>query len=119
MDLLVALADEAKLSEKMSKMRAGAIINGTEKRSVLHHALRMPKNYDFDSVGADVAALGSTGKAIVEDVHHVLASIKEFANKIRTGAHLGVTGKKIMNYVCVGIGGSQLVSRNGSDQTNK
>merc|ERR1740124_1650005 len=84
----------------MFRMRSGEKINETEDRAVLHHALRMPKGYDYNS--------NSEGKAILNDVHAVREKIDAFTAKVRSGEFVGATGKPLINFVCVGIGGSQL-----------
>ena len=102
MELLFDLADKVGLIEKRSDMRSGVKINATEGRSVLHHALRMPKGYDYGQVNS------SEGAAIMEDVHAVRDKIQDFTERVRSGAFKGATGKVFKNFVCVGIGGSQL-----------
>lgn len=102
MELLFDLADKVGFTDKRNSMRKGEKINATEGRSVLHHALRMPRGYDY-------AGLNTTeGQGIVDDVHEVRDKIEAFVNKIRSGELKGATGKELKNYVCVGIGGSQL-----------
>ncbi|GFH49463.1 glucose-6-phosphate isomerase [Chaetoceros tenuissimus] len=100
METLFDLADKVGFTAKRDKMRAGAKINSTEGRSVLHHALRMPKGYDY--------SCNPEGKAILAEVHEVRDKIEEFTNKVRSGEFLGATGKQLKNFVCIGIGGSQL-----------
>ncbi len=102
MELLFDLADKVGLIEKRSDMRSGVKINATEGRSVLHHALRMPKGYDYGQVNS------SEGAAILEDVHAVRDKIQDFTERVRSGAFKGATGKELKNFVCIGIGGSQL-----------
>jgi len=97
MDLLFDLAEKVGLNKKMNAMYVGDKINCTEGRSVLHHALRMPKNFEF-----------STQPQVVNEVHGVLDRVNAFTEKVRTGAHTGATGKKLLNVVAIGIGGSQL-----------
>lgn len=100
MELLFDLADKVGFTDKRNSMREGAKINATEGRSVLHHALRMPKGYEY-SINPD-------GKTILDDVHTVRDKIEAFTNKVRAGEFVGATGKQLKNFVCVGIGGSQL-----------
>jgi glucose-6-phosphate isomerase len=96
--LLLALADEANLSERIAAMFAGARINSTEHRAVLHVALRAPR-------GADIRV---DGVNVVPEVHAVLDRMAAFAERVRSGAWLGHGGKRIRNVVNIGIGGSDL-----------
>ena len=102
MELLFDLADKMRFTDKRNAMRKGVQINATEGRSVLHHALRFPKGYDYAGINP------SEGQKIVDDVHAVRDKIEAFVAKIRSGELRGATGKELKNYVCVGIGGSQL-----------
>src|SRR5947209_17861176 len=79
-------------------MFTGVKINSTEERSVLHVALRAPKDSSLLVDGVDV----------VKEVHAVQDKMAAFAERIRTGAWLGHTGKRIRNVVNIGIGGSDL-----------
>jgi len=101
MELLFDLADKVNFTDRRNEMRTGAKINVTEGRSVLHHALRMPKGYDYASKNPD-------GKKILDEVHAVRDSIAVFSAKVRSGQHSGISGKLLKNVVCIGIGGSQL-----------
>jgi glucose-6-phosphate isomerase len=74
------------------------MINVTEKRAVLHVALRAPK-------GASIVV---DGENVVPKVHAVLDKMTDFANRVRGGAWLGYTGKRIKNVLNIGIGGSDL-----------
>lgn len=67
---------------------------------VLHHALRMPKGYDFSRC--------ENGTEILSEVHSVLDAMSIFVEKVRCGTHIGVSGKVIKNVIAIGIGGSQL-----------
>lgn len=96
--LLCALARAADVEGMRSKMFAGAPINTTENRSVLHTALRAPKD----------AVIESQGKNVMPEVHDVLARMAAFADKVRSGAWKGHTGKEITDIVNIGIGGSSL-----------
>jgi glucose-6-phosphate isomerase len=96
--LLVALADEVGLKARTSAMFTGEKINITENRAVLHTALRAPKD----------AVIEVDGKNVVPEVHEVLDRMAGFADKIRSGAWKGYTGKRIKNIVNIGIGGSDL-----------
>jgi hypothetical protein len=79
-------------------MFRGEKINQTEKRAVLHVALRAPRGTSIRVDGHDV----------VLDVHTVLDKMTDFANRVRSGQWLGHTGKRIKNVINVGIGGSYL-----------
>jgi glucose-6-phosphate isomerase len=96
--LLLGLAREAQLPSAIEAMFRGDEINFTEHRSVLHTALRLPRDQ----------ALFVGGRNITLDVHAVLDMMSEFARKVRDGRWLGHTGKRIRNIVNVGIGGSDL-----------
>ncbi|GER49630.1 glucose-6-phosphate isomerase [Striga asiatica] len=95
---LKKLAEAAHLKEKIDRMFKGERINSTENRSVLHVALRAPR----DSV------INNDGKNVVPDVWQVLDKIKDFSDRVRSGAWVGVTGKLLENVIAVGIGGSFL-----------
>ena len=97
--LLVALAEECGLRERIDAMFRGAKINVTEKRSVLHTALRAPRGQSLAA-----GAVPDAG----EPVHQVLDHMAEFARQLRAGEWLGFTGKPIRNIVNIGIGGSDL-----------
>jgi glucose-6-phosphate isomerase len=96
--LLVALAEESGLRQKIDAMFRGDRINVTEDRAVLHVALRAPK-------GASILV---DGKNVVPGVHAVLDKMTAFANRIRSGEWKGHTGRRIRNVVNIGIGGSDL-----------
>src|SRR6266704_1731934 len=96
--LLVRLADESGLRERIDAMFRGEKINVTENRAVLHVALRAPR-------GASIVV---DGKNVVPEVHAVLDKMADFANRIRSGQWKGHTGKRIRNVVNIGIGGSDL-----------
>src|SRR6202161_234709 len=96
--LLLQLAEESGLRARIDAMFRGEKINITEKRAVLHVALRAPK-------GASIVV---DGKNVVPEVHAVLEKMSEFCNRVRSGAWLGHTGKRIRNVVNIGIGGSDL-----------
>ena len=96
--LLLQLASESGLREKIDAMFRGEKINITEKRAVLHVALRAPKG---SSIVAD-------GKNVVPEVHAVLDKMAAFANRVRSGEWKGHTGKRIRNVINIGIGGSDL-----------
>jgi glucose-6-phosphate isomerase len=96
--LLRQLAQECDLRGKIDSMFGGEKINTTEKRAVLHVALRAPKN----------ATIQVDGKNVVPAVHEVLEKMATFSNRIRSGEWVGHTGKRIRNIVNIGIGGSDL-----------
>jgi len=96
--LLRDLANEARLSERISAMFAGEKINVTEQRAVLHVALRAPEGTRICVDGEDV----------VPAVHAVLERMENFAIQVRDGSWRGHTNRRIRNIVNVGIGGSDL-----------
>jgi glucose-6-phosphate isomerase len=96
--LLLQLAEECGLQERIDAMFGGEKINITEKRAVLHVALRAPKQ---TSIVVD-------GENVVPNVHAVLDKMADFSNRIRTGEWKGHTGKRIRNVINIGIGGSDL-----------
>src|SRR6266516_236732 len=96
--LLVALAERAGLRERIEAMFGGERINVTERRPVLHVALRAPE-------GASILV---DGQDVVPEVHAVLRGMAAFAERVRSGVWLGVTGRPIRNVVNIGIGGSDL-----------
>ncbi|WP_462327567.1 glucose-6-phosphate isomerase [Desulfobaculum sp.] len=98
MDLLLALARERGLTAKRDAMFAGEHINFTEDRAVLHVALR---NQSSRPILAD-------GKDVMPGVRAVLAKMKDFSQRVRSGAWTGFTGKPITDVVNIGIGGSDL-----------
>src|SRR2546429_7419874 len=95
--LLQQLAEECDLRGRIDAMFRGDKINVTEKRAVLHIALRAPKN----------ATILVDGKNVVPAVHDVLDKMATFSNRIRSGEWVGHTGKRIRNIVNIGIGGSR------------
>jgi glucose-6-phosphate isomerase len=96
--LLVSLAKESRLAERIKAMFGGEKINITENRAVLHVALRAPKG----------ATIMVDGKNVVPEVHAVLNKMAAFAKRVRSGEWKGHTGKRIRNVVNIGIGGSDL-----------
>src|ERR1700746_1313467 len=96
--LLLQLATESGLRARIDGMFSGEKINITEKRAVLHVALRAPKN---KSILVD-------GKDVVPEVHAVLDRMADFSNRVRGGEWKGHTGKRIRNVINIGIGGSDL-----------
>ena len=96
--LLLNLAEASNLRGRTEAMFGGEKINVSENRAVLHVALRAPK-------GATILV---DGKNVVPEVHEVLDKMSAFADRVRSGAWKGHTGKRIRNVVNVGIGGSDL-----------
>jgi glucose-6-phosphate isomerase len=96
--LLVQLAEESGLRVRIGAMFSGEKINITEKRAVLHVALRAPKS----------ASILVDGKDVVPEVHGVLNQMADFSDCVRNGVWKGHTGKRIRNVVNIGIGGSDL-----------
>ncbi|MDR3256044.1 MAG: glucose-6-phosphate isomerase [Endomicrobium sp.] len=99
--LLMEFVKSAKVNEYTKKMFSGEKINWTEKRSVLHTALRNRSN---TPVYVD-------GKDIMPEINAVLKKMESFSNDLRSGKWLGVTDKKITDVVNIGIGGSDLGPR--------
>ncbi len=96
--LLLDLAEQSGLRQHIDAMFAGEKINITEKRAVLHVALRAPKGSTITTEGVDV----------VPEVHATLDKMTAFADRVRSGAWKGHTGKRIKNIINIGIGGSDL-----------
>ena len=96
--LLVRLAEDCGLRERIDAMFRGDKINVSENRAVLHVALRAPRG---SSILVD-------GENVVPGVHAVLDRMAAFANRVRSGAWKGHTGQSIRNVVNIGIGGSDL-----------
>jgi glucose-6-phosphate isomerase len=96
--LLLQLAEETGLRARIDAMFSGEKINTSEKRAVLHVALRAPKG---QSILVD-------GENVVPGVHAVLDRMADFSDRVRGGAWLGHTGKRIRNVINIGIGGSDL-----------
>jgi glucose-6-phosphate isomerase len=100
--LLVQLASESGLQQRIEAMFTGQKINITENRAVLHVALRAPAS---EKILVD----GPSGKQdVVPEVHKVLDKMSAFANRVRSGEWKGFTGKRIRNVINIGIGGSDL-----------
>ena len=95
---LIAVAESAGLQARIEEMFAGEHINITEDRAVLHVALRAPRDVSIVVDGEDV----------VPGVHEVLDRMADLADRVRSGAWLGHTGRPIRNVVNIGIGGSDL-----------
>jgi glucose-6-phosphate isomerase len=98
MRLLLELARESGVQERRDAMFRGERINVSESRSVLHVALRMPREASLMLDGVDVVA----------EVHEVLERMAAFAERVRSGEWRGHTGQPIRNVVNIGIGGSDL-----------
>src|SRR5246127_2989027 len=96
--LLFQLAEGSGLRAHIDAMFSGEKINLTEKRAVLHTALRAPRD----------ATILVDGKNVVPEVHAVLDRMADFANRVRNGEWKGHTGKRIRNVINIGIGGSDL-----------
>ena len=96
--LLLELAEQSGLRDRIEAMFRGDKINVTENRAVLHTALRVPRD----------ASVTVDGHDVVPDVHRVLDRMADFADRVRSGEWVGYTGKPIRNVVNIGIGGSDL-----------
>ena len=96
--LLLQLAHESELRERIDAMFRGDKINVSENRAVLHVALRAPRG----------STIMHDGRNVVPEVHAVLDRMADFANRLRSGAWKGHTGKRISNVINIGIGGSDL-----------
>ena len=98
LQLLLELAEESDLRGRIDAMFSGEKINITEKRAVLHVALRAPRD----------ASIFVDGRNVTPEVHAVLDKMAECSNRLRSGQWKGYTGKSIRNFVNIGIGGSDL-----------
>jgi glucose-6-phosphate isomerase len=96
--LLIQVAQESRLRDRIEAMFRGDNINVTENRAALHVALRAPRG----------ASIMHDGKNVVPDVHAVLDKMADFALRVRSGSWQGHTGKRIRNIINIGIGGSDL-----------
>jgi glucose-6-phosphate isomerase len=96
--LLLQLAQESGLRERIDAMFRGDKINVSEHRAVLHVALRAPRG----------ATILHDGRNVVPEVHAVLDRMADFSTRVRGGAWKGQTGKRIRNVINIGIGGSDL-----------
>jgi len=96
--LFSQLADEIKLRQAIDAMFKGDKINNTEKRAVLHVALRNRSN----------TPILADGKDVMPEINAVLSKMKAFTEKVRSGAWKGFSGKSITDVVNIGIGGSDL-----------
>jgi len=98
LDLLLKLADEVQLKDAISKYFNGDAINATEKRAVLHTALRAPES----------AVITVDGENVIPEVYSVKNKIKAFTSDVISGNRKGFTGKAFTDVVNIGIGGSDL-----------
>jgi len=96
--LLLGLAEESGLRERIDSMFRGDEINVSERRAVLHVALRAPR-------GASILV---DGQNVVPAVHDVLDKMADFVGRVRDGTWKGHTGRRIRNVINIGIGGSDL-----------
>jgi glucose-6-phosphate isomerase len=96
--LLLQLADQSGLRERIDAMFRGDKINVSEDRAVLHVALRAPRG----------SSIMHDGQNVVPEIHAVLDRMADFAHRVRSGAWKGYTGKRIRNVINIGIGGSDL-----------
>jgi glucose-6-phosphate isomerase len=96
--LLLRLAQESGLRDRIDAMFRGDCINVSEKRAVLHIALRAPRD----------ASVIHNGNNVVPEIHAVLDKMADFSDRIRRGVWKGHTGKRIRNVINIGIGGSDL-----------
>ena len=97
-ELLIRLAEDSGLRERIDAMFRGEKINSTEDRAVLHVALRAPRG----------ASIMLDGKNVVPEVHAVLDKMADFSDRLRSGRWKGHTGKRLRNVINIGIGGSDL-----------
>jgi len=98
LSLLMSMANESKVPERIQSMFEGMIVNPTENRPALHTALR---NRSSREVIVD-------GRDVMPDVKNVLAKLRVFSEQIRSGEWTGFSGKSITDVVNIGIGGSDL-----------
>ena len=96
--LLMQLADECGLAQKIEAMFSGEVINVTEQRAALHTALRAPQGARMTTAGVDV----------VPEVHEVLERMSAFARQVRSGEWRGHSGRPMRTVINIGIGGSDL-----------
>lgn len=98
---LIALAQSCNLETRRSDLFSGKKINKTENRSVLHTALRQPKNKNLTVDDQDIS----------DDVQNTLNRMKELSESVRAEKYLGATGKAIKKIISIGIGGSDFGPR--------
>ena len=99
LQLLCNLADAAGLGRRMHDLRTGAKVNGSEGRAALHTALRLPD-------GAD--AVYAEGRDVLPEIRRELDRALDFARGLDDGSYKGATGRRITDFVHIGIGGSDL-----------
>lgn len=102
MELLFDLADAVEFTQRREAFRSGERINTTEDKAVLHHLLRMPKDYHF------TGSVHSLADKILDDVHSVRDQVELFTKNVRSGQHKGVTGKPLKQTVVVTCGSMHL-----------
>jgi glucose-6-phosphate isomerase len=102
MELLFDLADAVGLNQRREAFRSGERINTTQDRAVLHHFLRMPKEYEFSG------CVHSLADTVLEGVHRVRDKITDFSEQVRSGQYVGITGKKLLHTLVIGIEGVHL-----------
>ncbi len=105
---LLALAEQADVAGQREAMFSGAAINATERRSVLHVALRGDPNGE-----------APWGTAIRDEVQHELARVCDFAERVRNGTLTGFRGETVTDIVNIGIGGSDLGPRMAADALSR
>ncbi len=98
LQLLLQLARESGLRDRVDAMFRGDKINVSENRAVVHVALRAPRG----------ATILHDGRNVVPEVHAVLERMADFSSRVRSGAWKGQTGRRIRNVINIGIGGSDL-----------
>lgn len=101
LDMLLNLARECRVEQAIESMFSGEVINETEKRPVLHVALR---NLSFSPILVD-------GRDVMPQVREVLQKMEGFSHKVRSGTWVGFTGKPLTDIINIGIGGSDLGPR--------
>jgi glucose-6-phosphate isomerase len=113
MELLFDLADAVGLTDRREAMRSGERINLTEGMPVLHHALRMPANFDFvitNQLGNGNNRNQNTlhGPTILAEIHETRKSIETFSEQVRSGSYRSVTDEPFLNVLVIGLGGYHL-----------
>ena len=101
LELLFDLADRMGLTERMSELRSGYSVNYTEQKAVLHHLLRMPRQYYMNSNRVQVMG----GEERLKEIWDVLDRIQSYSDNVRDGSVRGITGKILKNVVCITAGG--------------
>lgn len=110
--LLFHLADAVGLAERREAMRTGQRINLTEDRPVLHHVLRMPADFHFvrhdPMAGKEGGAQATDGATTLRNVHEVRERVRDFAERVRSGAYKSVKHKHFRNTIVIGTGGFKI-----------